>query len=302
MAFNMTESRRTLLVDAFTDRPLTGNAAGVVPDGSGLSPEQMQAVARELSVSETAFVTHSDEADRSVRYFTPTDEVDLCGHATIAVHAHLFEDGVIAAGSHTLDTQIGVLDVEVTDDGVVWLSGEEPSVRVVDADLSSVGSALGIEAASIGGVDLPIAVASTGLPFLIVPVTYLDRLGNAEPDMQAIEALASTHDAVGVYAFTFDTLTADATLHGRCFVPGAGVPEDPVTGTASGATAAYLDAVDAFDELPSEWRFEQGHFLDRPGTVRVEPGDSIRVGGTAVTAYEGSLMIPQMESDDIIDA
>lgn len=298
----MTQNRRLLLVDAFTDQPLTGNAAGVVPNGSELSPAQMQAVARELSVSETAFVRESTAADREIRYFTPTSEVDLCGHATIAAHAQLYADGEIAAGSHTFETQLGVLDVEVTDTGLVWFAGEEPTVSRIEADIDHIASILGVPAAAIAEVDLPVAVASTGLPFVIVPITFLDQLGDMDPDMSAIEDLANSYDAAGVYAFTFDTLTAEATVHGRCFVPGAGVPEDPVTGTASGAAAAYLNDVDAFDDVPAEFRFEQGHFLDRPGTVRVESGDTIRVGGHAVQAVDGTLSIPSIEEDEIIES
>jgi len=103
--------RRACLVDAFTDEPYAGNAAGVVPEADDLSAAQMQAIARELSASETAFVSDSDDADRKVRYFTPTQEVDLCGHATIASHALLAADGVIEPGTHTLETNVGVLGI-----------------------------------------------------------------------------------------------------------------------------------------------------------------------------------------------
>jgi trans-2,3-dihydro-3-hydroxyanthranilate isomerase len=298
----MTDSRRTLLVDAFTREPLTGNAAGVVPDAGDLSEPQMQAIARELSVSETAFLSSSEEADRAVRYFTPTSEVDLCGHATIASHAQLFADGVIQTGTHTLETAVGVLDIEVTEEGVVWMTQDTPTVTEVSPSIGELAEALDVPEAAIEGVELPIAVASTGLPFLVVPITFLELLGEAAPDMAAIERLAAEHDAVGVYAFTFDTVGPEATLHGRCFVPGAGVPEDPVTGTASGAVGAYLRTVDAFDEVPEEMRFEQGHYLDRPGEVRVEAGSEIRVGGPAVTTLDGSLLVPDLEEDEILDA
>lgn len=301
----MTEAdrRRALLVDAFTDRPLAGNAAGVVPDGDGLTDRQMQAVARELAVSETAFVRGSSAADRALRYFTPTTEVDLCGHATVASHAHLHADGVIDPGTHTVETAVGVLEVEVTDDGTVWLAGDDATVREVAVDHEHVAEVLDLPVAAVTGVDLPVAVASTGLSFLIVPVTFLEALGDATPDMPAVERLAESHDAAGVYAFTFDTLGPETTLHGRCFVPGAGVPEDPVTGTASGATGAYLRRVGAFDDLPSELRFEQGHFLDRPGEVRVRPTEPVQVGGRAVRALDGELAVPPAEDDtDIVSA
>ncbi len=302
------ETRRTLLVDAFTDEPLAGNVAGVVPDAAGLSDGQMGRIAAELGASETAFLTELDDAnaDRRVRYFTPTTEVDLCGHATIASYAALFADGAIDAGEDVLRTNVGDLPIEVTDEGRVWMTQDVPSVRTVEVDYDRVGEALGIDPAALRdvGADLPAAVASTGLPFLVVPVNFLERLGEADPDMGAIEALSETHDVTGVYAFTFDAIDAGSTLHGRMFAPAAGVPEDPVTGTASGACAAYLREVGAFDgEFPAELRLEQGHFLDRPGLVHVRlDGDVVRVGGEAVVSLRGELSIPDESDDGIIEA
>lgn len=233
------ETYRTLLVDAFTREPLTGNAAGVVPDADGLSEEQMQAVARELSVSETAFLHPSSEADRKVRYFSPTQEVDLCGHATIAAHGALFDDGVIDAGTHTLETEVGVLDIQVTESGSVWMTQNAPQVIEIDLDYDAAGEALGIDPDAFRdvGADLPPAYASTGLPFLILPVNFLEHLSAMEPDFEAVAELAAKHDTEGIYTFTFDAIgrSQDSTLHGRAFVPGLGIDEDPVTGTASGA-------------------------------------------------------------------
>jgi PhzF family phenazine biosynthesis protein len=316
------ETRRTLLIDAFADEPLAGNAAGVVPDASGLDAERMGAIARELSASETAFLTDDadSDVDRRIRYFTPEQEVDLCGHATIASLVHLHDEGELDAGARRLRTNAGVVDVEVTEDGVAWMGTGEPSVEVIDLDCERAGEALGIDPAALRdvGADLPAAVATVGLPFLIVPVNFLEHLGGADPEMDAVEALAAEHGATGVYAFTFDALEASSTLHARMWAPGAGVPEDPVTGTASGACGAYLHAVDAFDDPPREMRFEQGHFVDRPGLVRVEvdgneeqrssenrpeAGDvDVRVGGRAVTALDGSLVVPPAGDDDILEA
>jgi len=300
------DERRALLVDAFTDTPLAGNAAGVVPDAAGLSAERMQAVARELAASETAFVLPGSSADRRIRYFTPTTEVDLCGHATVATHAFLYEDGAIAAGTHSLDTGVGTIEVEVTDDGAAWMTGTAPEIRRVDdaVDYDRVAEALGVAPAALTdvGQDLPLAVASTGLAYLIVPVNFLEHLGGLVPDDDAVEALCEAVDATGVYAFTFDTLEAGATLHSRMFAPLAGVPEDPATGTASGAVAAYLRRFDAFDPMPDELRLEQGHFVDRPGLVRVRTDGEIRVGGTGAVALDGRLRIPPGDGDDIIEA
>ena len=303
------DTRRTLLVDAFTDEPLAGNAAGVVPEADGLSTAQMQAIARELGASETAFLSATDGADHRIRYFTPTQEVDLCGHATIASYALLAADETIEPGGHTLETNVGVLNIDVQDDGVVWMTQSRPEVEAVEADYTRVAAALGVDPARLRdiGADLPIARATTGLPFLIVPVNFLEALGGVQPDLEAIEALADDHDATGIYAFTFDTLDAESTLHARMFAPGAGVDEDPVTGTASGACGAYLAAYDAFDELPDDLRFEQGHFVDRGGLVRVAVAvddrgrKQVQVGGEAAVALDGTLTVPPVADDEIIE-
>ena len=291
---------RTLLVDAFTDEPLTGNAAGVVPEADGLPTVSMQAIARELSVSETAFLLPSDVADRRIRYFTPTTEVDLCGHATVASHVHLHDEGVIGTGTHSVETNVGVIEVEIAADGTAWMTQDDPTIRPVDVDLDRVADALGIDPAAIREIDLPIERASTGLPFLIVPVVFLEPLNGADPDMAAIEALSTEYDATGIYVFTFDTIGAESTLHARMFAPAAGVPEDPVTGTASGAVAAYLRHHGAVDDL-DDMCFEQGHAIDRFGRVSVDASEEIRIGGRAVTALDGQLAVPDPDDDDIVE-
>ncbi|QZX99706.1 PhzF family phenazine biosynthesis protein [Halobaculum rubrum] len=325
------DRRDAALVDAFTTEPLAGNVAGVVPDADGLDDGQMRAIANELGASETAFLHPSSGADRRVRYFSPTAEVDLCGHATVAAHARLFETGAIDAGTHSLETNVGVIEIEVTDEGRVWMTQNPPTVYEVEVDYDRLGDVLGVssEAFRDVGAELPVAYASSGLPFLVVPVNFLEHLGDMTPDFDAVAALADEHDAAGVYAFTFDALGPDSTAHGRCFVPGSGIDEDPVTGTASGACGAYLDHFGAFSGgdtggvpgsdagtagdggdgvdagTPEELVFEQGHYVDRPGRVRVRPGagdgGAPVVGGDTVTAFEGEIRVPESDDDEIIE-
>ncbi len=296
-------TREALLVDAFTTEPMAGNPAGVVPDATGLSEAQMGAIANELGASETAFVRDAEDADLALRYFTPAQEVDLCGHATIAATAALHERGTVPVGTTAVETQIGTLDLAVDEDGRAWMTQDEPRLDRVDLGPDRVAGALGIDVAALRdvGADLPLTTASTGLPWLLVPVNFLEHLGNADPDAAAIEALADEAGAVGVYPFTFDTLEAESTLHARAFAPGAGVPEDPVTGTAAGACSAYLDehgAVETDDGL----RIEQGHFVDRPGFVDTRVDGEVQVGGRAVTVLEGRLVEPADEDDEILEA
>ena len=321
----MSETRRVQLVDAFTDEPMTGNSAGVVTDARDLTDDQMGAIAAELGASETAFIRPSDAADRRLRYFSPEREVDLCGHATVAALAALYDRAQITADSYTVEMNVGVLDVEVEPDGTVWLTQSPPDIRPVDLDVEAVADALGIESPALTevGADLPLSYVSTGFPFLLVPVSYFEQLSAVDPDLDAVADLCESVGAEGLYAFTFDTLEGGSTLHGRAFVPVAGIPEDPVTGTASGAVCAYLRHHGALEE-PDPLVCEQGHFLDRPGRVLVRTGHPAEpttgdgeegedgglgadptaptVGGQAVTVLDGDLTLPAADGDDIIEA
>ncbi|WP_254862287.1 PhzF family phenazine biosynthesis protein [Halovivax gelatinilyticus] len=325
----MSEQAETVsvrLVDAFAEEPLSGNPAGVVFDADALTTEQCQSIANELGASETAFLSRSDDADYRIRYFTPTQEVDLCGHATIGSVVAGGETGRLTDGTATIETNVGVLDVELDADGTAWMEQDAPTVREVSLEYDRVAAALGVDVAALEGVarDLPLAVASTGLPFLVVPITYLQDVGGADPDMAAIETLTDELDVTGVYLFTFDALSSESTVHGRMFAPGAGVPEDPVTGTASGAAGAYLRRFGAFsggstdtvtagtggdtsvavsidDAEPTELRFEQGHYVDRPGFVRVRVDGGVRVGGRGVVSMTGELRVPPTDESDIIE-
>lgn len=299
------DTRRALLVDAFTTEPLSGNPAGVVPDADGLDDESMAAIARELNASETAFLSDSDGSDDyRVRYFTPAGEIELCGHATVAAGSWLADAGRIDDGTHSFGTNVGSIEVEL-DGGTVWMDTDVATVSEVDLGYDRVASALGVDPATLAdiGADLPLATASGGPAYLVVPVNFLAAVSGMEPDFRAIDELSAELDVTGIYAFTFDTLDGESTLHGRMFAPAVGVDEDPVTGTASGAVGAYLREFEAFDgELPEEMVFEQGHFLDRPGRVRVRAGtDPVSVGGRAVTALEGTVSVPETGDDEILE-
>ena len=296
---------QALLVDAFASEPMTGNPAGVVPDASGLTDGQLQAIANELGASETAFVLPSEEADRKLRFFTPEQEIPLCGHATVAAHAYLFERAIVDDGEHTFETAAGTFDVELELDGTVWMEQADAEFRQVDLDLADVAAALGVDVASLRdvGADFPLTRATTGVPFLFVPINFFEHLSGMAPDLDAIETLCEQVDATGLYAFTFDTIAGDSTLHGRSFVPGAGIDEDPVTGTAAGACGALLRHHGTIDDEVHPVVVEQGHFLDRPGRIEVATdGRDVMIGGTAVTTLDGDLVVPEAEDDEIVEA
>lgn len=290
--------KRVAVVDAFSSDPLVGNPAGVVPDGEELTRAQCKAIARELHVSETVFVTGCDDEKRRVRYYSGSTEVDVCGHATVGLFKWLVSEGEVGAGEYELSTKVGDLSVVVDADEVVWMEYPDTSVSSIDIDTTTVSDAIGVEVSTIEKVELPIGLAVGGLSYVVVPIDLFSSLINAEVNLGKIEELTEAHGADGLYAFTFDTLGPESALHARMWAPSIGVQEDPVTGTASAAVAAYLERYNALDPDQTSLVFEQGHAIDRPGTVRVQTDDVIQVGGEGVVSLTGTMAVPPIDDDD----
>jgi len=291
-----------LLVDAFAAEPMAGTPTGVVLDAGELGDDQMAAIAGELGAGATAFVSASETADRRLRSVTTTGEVDWHDAATVAAHAALFERDGLAAGEYQVETVGRTRDVEVKPDGTVWVDQGRADIDTVDLDHGAVADALGIDVATLEdvGADMPMAVADTGEPWLLVPVNYFEHVSRVGPDVAAVATLCDQVDAVGLYVFTFDTIAGESTLHARAFRP-EGAGEDPVTATAAGACAAHVRREGALDDTVEQVVVEQGHFLDRPGTVRVDTdGLETWVGGRAVTTMDGSMTVPEATGDDDI--
>ncbi|WP_058994554.1 PhzF family phenazine biosynthesis protein [Haloarcula sp. CBA1127] len=302
------DTRQALLVDAFAAEPTAGTPTGVVPEANGLTDDQMQAVASELGATETAFVLPAGDADRRLRYFSPTEELAQAETAAVAAHAALSERGEIGDGEWTVATARGDVAVETKQNGMVWVEQGRADITEVDIPYSDVADALGLDAATLKdvGADLPLVTADAGESWLMVPVNYFEHLSHLSVDVAAIASLCNRVDAAGVYPFTFDTVGADATrrstFHGRAFRTGSRT-EEPVTAAASGACAAFVRRYGALDDTIEQIIAEGGHFRDRPGLVSVDTdGTEVWVGGRGVTALDGTVTVPAVDDDDIIEA
>jgi trans-2,3-dihydro-3-hydroxyanthranilate isomerase len=291
-----------LLVDAFTDRPFTGNACAVVLDAGGLSRELMQAIAREMNQSETAFVLGGSGTRFDVRYYTPGEEIPLAGHPTIATTAALVDAGrLVPSGARTEVTfalRDGPISIayERPSSGLprVVMTQRRPEFRQV-VDRSVAAPIFGLTPSELRS-DAPVQVVSTGTPQLMVPVATMDALRRARVDIPRYVALRSKEAFFSVHLFVLEGMTP----RGRTFARHFGVPpdhtEDPVTGSATGGMGAYL----FHHHLVREREFvaEQGHGMGRPGTVdvRIEgaPEDvrSVSVAGPAVVVARGTLEVP----------
>lgn len=295
----MTTAIKILQLDAFTNRSMSGNPAGVVPDAEGLTDEEMQLIAREMNCSETAFVTPSQVADFRVRFFSPAKEVGLCGHATVATFHALASSGAIpledGITTVTQETNVGVLPVHIHSRyGIiekVMMEQSPPEIRRPDIGAGEIAAALNIGVDEINS-DLPVLDVSTGNTSLKAPVLKLATVQRMRPDFEKVLALSKKADVGSIHVFTFETLKEESTAHNRNFAPYHGVNEDPVTGTASGSLAAYLIHNRVVE--PGTLIMEQGYELNRPGRVIVEIDagmKNIRVGGAAVQVLEGEIRI-----------
>jgi PhzF family phenazine biosynthesis protein len=296
-------------VDAFTDRPYTGNSAGVVLNADGLAEAEMNLLARELRHSETVFVLKPESHDHDVhlRYFTPLTEVPICGHATIA--AHVARAAILGSplGESTQRTGAGLQRVEISATAGryrVTLHQGRPKFK---APLGAPLTDQILEAFALRPEELlkklPVQIVSTGHAKVIVPLAVTaERLDTLAPNLDALSALSSAIDCSGFFAFRMGD--NDSYTEGRTFSPAIGIAEDPVTGNANGALGAYLvrhGVLRGSDQV----RFEghQGRALGRPGCVfvrvdhdnRGEPlnvsisGDAVILFAAALDSREGSL-------------
>ena len=277
---------RYFIVDAFTNQPFGGNSAGVVllDDGDFPAESLMLQIAAELRYSETAFVKRHSEKEYTLRYFTPKAEVELCGHATIASFALLHRDGM-ATGPCVCHTLAGTLSIEAGEK--VMMQMATPRIVATLEEMEDIYKALGI---SDYQPIMPVQIAYSGLPDLMIPLPDVATLQALNPDMEAITAITKKYDAVSfhVFAFANDGYTA----HVRDFAPLYGVPEESATGTANAALTYYLQQNGCLGE-EAECAFMQGEAMGRPSVVatRIAENGTIYVGGTAAIVAKGELLV-----------
>jgi PhzF family phenazine biosynthesis protein len=266
---------------AFTDTAAGGNPAGVVLDAAGLSAAEMQAVAKEIGYSETAFLTARSDGAYDVRYFAPEAEVPFCGHATIASAVALAErDG---AGSLVFHTPAGVVPVETSaNGGAVEATLTSVAPHIEDAPDELLHTALAALRWREDELDpaLPPRVAFAGARHLVLAARTRERLADLDYDFDALKTAMQRHDLTTVaLVHRADERTFDA----RNPFPVGGVVEDPATGAAAAALGAYLRELQLV-RPPATIAIRQGDDMGRPSRLTVEIGTApeIRVTGRAV--------------------
>ncbi len=296
---------RYLRVDVFTDRVLGGNPLAVFPDADGLDPATMQAIAREMNLSETVFCVRPEAAGASTRFriFTVDRELPLAGHPTVgSVHA-LASTGRLATdayGSTTIQVELGVGIVPVRVDargGVVEhveMTQRAPRHGPALEDCSLLARAVGVDIEDLAA-GLAAEVFDTGIPWLLVPLRSPEAVAALRPDPAACRALSEAAGTDLIHAFARIPDRETPAIRTRHVFFGTVTPgEDPATGSAGGCLGAYADRHGVFGPpgVPLRLVVEQGADIGRPSFLHViVDGDVVRVGGASVLAGEGWLRI-----------
>lgn len=292
-------------VDAFTRRLLSGNPAGVVPDAGGLTADTMQAVAREMALSETAFVfpPDGDDHDFRVRFFTPTTEVPSCGHATIATGHVLDRLGRMPAGGCTLSVPAGLMGLEVgeTAEGERTVTMRQNPPAFADPLPQDGARAIRNALGAPDDHELPVQRVDTGNSKILVPVADRVTLDALKPRLDALDEISREHPSGGYYVFTLKDPDPGGTAHARMFAPQIGIAEDPVTGNGAGPLGAYLTL---HGKVPvengvSRITVHQGEAMGRPGTVEVAVATrrgrpaAVSITGHARIVFQAEMKLPR---------
>ncbi|HEU5335689.1 MAG TPA: PhzF family phenazine biosynthesis protein [Terriglobales bacterium] len=285
-------------LDVFSAQPLEGNPLAVFPDGRGLSDSEMQALAREMNLSETTFILPGDpavERERGVRVriFTVREELPFAGHPTLGTAFVL--RGSSGAPEVALDLKVGRIPVRFEDSEGQPAFGEmrqrDPELGELHAP-EAVAAAVGIPPGDIAD-DVPIQTVSTGLPFIIVPLRSLAVAQRLKVKWQKAAEYLERSAGHFFYFVTREGVNASARLHARMFFYNG---EDPATGSAAGCAAAWMAA---HGVAPSGERvlIEQGVEMGRPSRIFVgadKDGNrvvNVRVGGNAVEVLRGEVVL-----------
>lgn len=294
-----------LTCDVFTDRPFAGNPLLVVPDARGLSTGEMQAIAREINYSESTFVLPPDDPRHAYRQrtFVPFKEIPYAGHPTVGTAVVLAALGKVGAGGEeriAVEVGFGPLELEL-----IRLDGAVRRVRMSQGKpvwedaipegplRERIASALGLPAGSLNASHPP-RVVSTGNRTLVIPLADVASVSEAVADVRALNALEAELDVLIAYLFAI----AGGRIRARAFCPGAGVPEDPATGSGAGPLGVYLALHGALPGSGPRFFIDQGIEMGRPSEIEVAvefdregAPSGVRVAGSAVLMMQGHLEV-----------
>lgn len=277
---------RYVLADVFTERPLEGNGLAVFTDAREIPEKMLQALAREMNLSETVFVYPAEsDGHARMRIFTPVSELPFAGHPVLGTAFVLAAP--LQLGEIRLETGVGVVPVALEREGARIVFGRMsqpiPTVRPFERG-DELLAALGVPASA-----LPLELYESGVGNVYVLLPSDEAVAGVEPDLRAVGEVMGTIHANCVAGSGTRWKT-------RMFAPADGVPEDPATGSAAGPLACHL-ARHGRIEFGREIEISQGAEIGRPSTLyaRVEGSperiERVEVGGSAVVVARGEFRL-----------
>jgi trans-2,3-dihydro-3-hydroxyanthranilate isomerase len=285
-----------VLIDVFTDTPLTGNPLAVFPEADGLPDAVMQNVAREFNFSETTFVVspRDERATRRLRCFSPVAEVFGAGHNALGAWWAIVASGQVSVPQGgTVWQELGdrVLPLQVTfEHGLSRVAMTQPPPQQSNTvpERGDLARALSIDLDALNVPALEPCVVSTGATtHLLVPVRSLEGLACIRVDAERLISVVRPFGCEGCYCYSLETLDKMSSAHARGFFPGIGIAEDPATGSAAGPLGAYL--VSHGLARDGEWvTVEQGDEINRRARIDVRvTSQQVDVGGRCVVVGSG---------------
>lgn len=266
---------KIFIASAFSKNNKGGNKAGVCLLDKALSRSQKMAISKELGFAETAYIS-AEKNNFIIEYFTPAEEVPLCGHATIASFVvmremrlaanqldksknhQIFAKIPLKQGEYIIETKSGELSVVLDNDMVLMQQNKPAFYETLQS--TDIESCFDVEVASD---KFPIEIGSTGLRDIMLPVRDLLTLENMNPNFDEITAISRKFDTVGIHAFAIDGKRVVC----RNFAPLYDVPEESATGTSNCVLASYLWKNNIIRN--NEYVFEQGNFMNSPSEIIV---------------------------------
>jgi len=292
-----TMKKECIFIDVFTDTPYAGNQLAVFPNGSGLSAEQMQNLAKEINYPETTFVFDADKskADFAVRIFTVSRELPFAGHPTLGTAYSIWELFSIWTDKKNvlrLETKVGVIPLQKQEDAI-WMTQNEPEFFDQHTDRQQIADLFDLSADEITE-ELPVEEVSTGNRMLIIPVKTLDAMQRAQGNVGNLRKFFDK-TLIGPYLFSLETVNPGAKVHTRFFAPHIGILEDPATGSAAGPLTAYLLKHNVFGN-EFEIVNEQGIEMGRPSKIlmrgrKKDNKYTVQIGGKCAYAGRGEFEI-----------
>ncbi|MCP4450298.1 MAG: PhzF family phenazine biosynthesis protein [Planctomycetes bacterium] len=285
------KQRTFYMVDVFAEHKYSGNQLAVVTESDGLSSDEMLQITREMHFSETTFICSDEQPNGGfdVRIFTPGEEVPFAGHPTLGT-AYVLSKVLQKQDSSPVLLNLGVGQIPVTQRGdLFWMTTNAPSFGQTYA-IEDFASILNLETQDFDS-RFPIQVASTGLPFVIVPLATLNALKRSRVNVEAlIKLIPDARESREILAFAPETHDSGCQLSVRVYVPLFGIQEDPATGSGNSCLAGYLSEHQYLGNHTVDIQVEQGMEIDRPSRLYLKAGKTIQVGGKVQLIAKGTLL------------